>query len=128
MSGKIRWVIPEKVIEVTFPSEIDLDYLRTLDTSVNKEFDDSNNDCVHVLIDASALTKDASITEWTSISVPNHPRRGWVVEYETPNRVITYVGKIVARVFRMKFKHTETRADAVAFLHSMDATLPEISD
>lgn len=81
---------------------------------------------IHLIMDArDMVTMPTSLGNiQSSLKTIRDPAFGWVVPIGTTNPVTKFMGIMIAKMFRLRFRRVETLEESIAFLKEIDATIP----
>ncbi|MGQ9909204.1 MAG: hypothetical protein ACUVS2_10260 [Candidatus Flexifilum sp.] len=98
--------------------------LRRYDEAICALFDGAAGAQVHVLYDWSGLNAMPTLADIRGMRQIAHPKRGWAVFVGVRQPLIRFLLGLAAQIVNYPIRFFNTRAEALAFLHSIDPTLP----
>ncbi|MCS7072572.1 MAG: hypothetical protein NZM00_13780 [Anaerolinea sp.] len=98
--------------------------LQQYDQAICALFDKAARSEVHVLYDWSRLDAMPSLADIRAIRQVTHPKRGWAVFVSVRQALIRFVLALASQLFNYRIRFFDTYAAALAFLNSVDPTLP----
>ncbi len=124
ISYSIDWVINKRVLYSRVWGVQTQEHIEQSDEDM-KQFLEEGTPLIHLIMDArelESMPKSLGNIQST-ISAITDPAYGWVVAIETKNPVTKFMGLMVAKLFRLRFRRVATIEDAIQFLSEMDNTL-----
>lgn len=82
---------------------------------------------VHGIYDYAELHGLPPLRDLTNLRVGKHPRVGWTVFTGAKNVLFKFLVSTTVQFFKQRIRFFDTNAEALAFLQSMDSTLPDLS-
>jgi hypothetical protein len=128
MAYKTSWLIENRIIHININGDINLDALNAMTEDVIRLIEGNNVPHVHLLINdkhVKAIPKQILKMLASSRSL-RHPRLGWLVIYGTDNKLFKFLAQMLSRTINLKHRRFLTLEEALAFLQSVDATLPQL--
>jgi hypothetical protein len=130
MPVKLSWYLEDRVVLVKFLGMVTVDELVDASYMGVSYIEQSIAPYVHFVHDASELIQlprqIQPIIKAAQVSF-SHPRVGWIVAYQVPDRLTSFTGNLVSQVFRVRYRIFDTKPQALAFLQTRDATLPDLA-
>jgi len=124
MSYSIDWVIPKRVLYSRVWGIQTEDQIKQSDEDMT-QFIEEGIPLIHLIMDAREMesmpTSLGNIQ--SSVSAITDPSYGWVVAVGTTNPVTKFMGLMIAKLFRLRFRRVANLQEAIEFLSGMDATL-----
>jgi hypothetical protein len=130
MAHEISWLVPNKVINMYVNGDMTLESLTAFSDDVIQHIEASDAPLVHLLIDERDMGGFPSQIKRVldSAQFLRHPRLGWFVIYGTDNKVLKFISYMVAQVAHIRHRRFVTQAEALAFLQTIDSTLPNLRE
>lgn len=124
MPYTVDWVIHKRVLYSRVWGQHTQDDMRQSDQDL-KMFLADGIPLIHLIMDAREMeSMPTSLgTIQSTISTIKDPAYGWVVAIGTTNPVTKFMGLMIAKLFRLRFRRVETLKDGLQFLSQMDQTL-----
>ncbi len=129
MALEVSWLIEGRLMNARFVGNVTLEELESAVNVIMEMLTVGDSPLIHSVHDASALTAmPISLSALSNVTgeAYKHPRLGWVVAHSVQNRVVGFIGNMMGRLFQTRYRIFDTRAEALAFLNSMDETLPAL--
>jgi hypothetical protein len=82
---------------------------------------------VHSIYDYSELKGLPPLKDLTNLKVGHHPRAGWTIFTGAKNVLFKFLVSTTVQFFKQRIRFADTNAEALAFLQSVDSTLPDLS-
>jgi len=128
VSVKTTWLIENRVIYLHLIGDVTIEEIEATSTQVLQMFEQSAHQLVHVIHDATDLdnlpTKLKALADVTS-TVWNHQKMGWTVAFNVQKPVLGFLGNMLSKLFRTRYRIVNTRQDALDFLAHVDVSLPQ---
>ena len=126
MTVTIQWFLENRVIYMETPGKLLLEEVGETSNTIINMIDNSDAPLVHVVIneiDLESFPKSLKAFN-DAVSFLRHPRIGWLIIYPSTNQFAKFMSGMVAGIAKVRFRRLETLDESLAFLTSMDSTLP----
>lgn len=126
-----EWLIENAVIHSTYAGDLSIEDFQESVSNVVAYFDASDRPLVHVLVDNKDVESHPTrLGELNRLTRPmfDHPKMGWLIIYGYTNPVAKFLSKMLAQIFKTRFRMVETYDEAVEFLQWVDTTLSEFPE
>jgi hypothetical protein len=120
-----RWIIPQRVIYVTWYGEITLTDAHEANRNTAR-FIEEGIAPVHMLRDDSGITKIPNVTPRQTLAALHSvrdPRFGWAVNIGHSNAFVRTLTDLYSKFTRIRIQRAETLEEALAFLKQADESL-----
>ena len=123
------WLLPEKILHVAIIGDISIDEVARASHDAITIFNRSSTAPIHIIVDDSrGGDPPKSIRKLIdAIMVVRHAKMGWMVVYGGENQLAKYILQILAGVTNLRYRRCQTLREAVAFLITVDDSLPDIN-
>ena len=120
----ISWYVPQRVISMRSYGDITIDDTIAANHQLITLFD-SGIPLIHTLVDQTELKHfPISLNDLLdSLSVLAHPELGWTVVYGKPNKLADFIGGMIARMARVRYRKFNSKMAAINFLVDQDSSL-----
>jgi hypothetical protein len=125
MPYTVAWLVPHRVIEVTFGEHLSITELQEYDSKVVEMLDTAVDHKIHLLADVSKIRQFPGLDHFRRAKLINHTQLGWAVMIGTMNPLVKAIGLLVISMFGNRAYWCNTREEALVFLQRTDKTLPE---
>ena len=125
MGHEIGWQIENAIIQIRLWGDVSIEDFPDYDRLILEHIEQSGNPLVHVCIDMTAVRDFPNNVSKVQKALTHisHPRLGWSIVI-TESRVIRFVAYMVTQISKARFRAFNTREEVLAFLHTVDATIP----
>lgn len=128
MSVKTSWLIENHVIYLQLIDDVKIEEIEATSNDVLTMLNQSPVQLVHVIHDATDLDsvpiKLMDLSNVTS-QVWNHPKLGWTVAFNVQKPMLTFVGNMLSKLFRTRYRIVDTKEDALDHLLFVDVSLSQ---
>lgn len=127
MAYEITWMVEQRVIHFEPRGVVGMDELRVANDKI-RALTEEGIPFVHVIADATNLEKFTfSLTDLTKLfrGMQPSPKLGWSV-YISPKMVERFFASVTTQMTTARHREFGTLAEALAFLQSVDDTLPTL--
>jgi len=130
MPVETDWLLQNRIIGIRLYGDVTVADIQISNQTVTQMLDQLQqaDHLIHVIHDAGGVTsiprRVGEIVKATRSGF-THPKIGWTVAYNMENQLIRFMGDMLGRIFRARFRIVQSYAEAMAFLHEMDGTLPD---
>jgi hypothetical protein len=128
MPSEQNWYLPEHILYVRFYGHLSVEDIQTEFARSVAFVEASSAKKVHFLHDWQAVEtfpRDLlAIRRVLKMRVTDPSKIGWVVVYGSQNPVLRFLGDVLFQTFKIQFRVWATQAEALAFLQTVDDTLP----
>lgn len=129
MPHKHGWFIENRIFYNQYHGDVSAEEVQQMAITNLKYLDDSEAPLVHCFVDieniGSIPLRFNALKESAQMSL-DHPKIGWIIAYGKDNRFVTFLGTMVTQFFKSRYRLFKTYEEAIEFLQSMDATLPDL--
>jgi hypothetical protein len=129
MAYDISWLIENRIIHIIINGDVNSDALNAMTDDVMRLLDENHTPQVHLLInDKQIKVVPKQILKMLNSSRSlRHPRLGWLIIYGTDNKLFRFLTQMLSRMINLKQRRFLTQEEAITFLQTVDATLPELN-
>ncbi|MBK8138822.1 MAG: hypothetical protein IPK52_23910 [Chloroflexi bacterium] len=127
MPTKLVTIVDEQVVFFPTWGTLSKEELKRYDQDYWNVLEASTKTFVHGIYDYSGLNGLPPLRELTNLRVGKHPRVGWSVFTGVHNVLLKFFASVTVQFFGQRVRFVDTNADALKFLQSVDATLPDLS-
>lgn len=129
MPVELSWYVENRVGYAKFRGVVTAEELQGASQLSADYIDLSSAPFVHFIHDASEIEQFPRLVrpviQAATVSY-THPRLGWVIAFAVSNRHIGFTGNLVSQVYNVRYRSFETKPEALTFLQTRDATLPNL--
>ena len=126
MTFQFDWYLQDRILLVKSPASYSQDDIDQLDSQLLHVLDHSEANLIHVIYDESEAVSTPNVNAWNGMQAPKHPQYGWVIDVGM-NAQVGFVYTLISKIFRIRHRKFDTVNEAVKFLQTVDATLPDFS-
>ena len=129
MPAQYGWLVPDRVVCGRVTDPMTAEHLEEMTRTATGYLDAGAANGVHFLVDLQFRRRLVTLANVRDIVYPvlSHPNLGWVVLYGMESDFIRVLIDTLLRALRKSFRFMATREDAIAFLQTVDPTLPDLS-
>jgi hypothetical protein len=129
MPVQLSWYVENAVLYGYASGINELEDLRIMNDEVLAFIESSSGtNLIHFLIDLRDLKQMPSLsTQGIMYTYAKHPRAGWQVFIGLSDPVQRFTIFMLAEVMKIRFRRFSTIPEGIAFLQSIDTTLPDLS-
>ncbi|MCU0514023.1 MAG: hypothetical protein MUE40_15815 [Anaerolineae bacterium] len=80
---------------------------------------------LHVISDLRQARQMPTLHELVAMNVPQNEKLGWMLIVGS-NKFFHFISSVLAGMFKTRFRYYETLEQAIAFLQSVDESLPDL--
>ncbi|HEX2619845.1 MAG TPA: hypothetical protein VHL11_06855 [Phototrophicaceae bacterium] len=120
----IEWLIENRVLYSRVWGEQTMEMVKLSNVQL-KEMLDQGTAPIHLIMDTREMTAmPRSLSQLQdSMQATKHPSLGWVVTVGTTNPITKYMGMMIAKLFRLRFRRVESFSDTLTFIQTIDPTV-----
>lgn len=126
MSFQFDWYLQGRILLIKSPATYSEDDIEQLDQQLLQVLEHAEAPLVHVIYDESEAVSTPNVNAWNHMQAPKHPKYGWVIDVGM-NAQVGFVYTLIGKIFRIRHRKFDTINEAVKFLQTVDATLPDFS-
>ncbi|HEX2618694.1 MAG TPA: hypothetical protein VHL11_01070 [Phototrophicaceae bacterium] len=127
MPFKSAWFVEGRVAYTRIEGALTVGDLPALDQAQQQFLDQSTGILTHTLWDFRGANEVPSpLILKRDLTFPNHKKFGWAIIIGIDNPITRLTLTIAPQLFRVRFRHWETVAQALDFLQMVDSTLPDL--
>lgn len=125
MPFQVRWYIEKQVVYVRFWGELTVEDLRAEVEQGLHYVEISDRPLVHIIIDASKVTKNLNLRELGSVMSgrKSHPRGGWTIMVGEQDILMRFLASVGRQLLKLRQRSCDTFAQAVDFLKEVDTSI-----
>lgn len=125
MSVQTKWLIADRVIETTFSGDITVEDLYANDENILPMIQ-AGQKPIHIICDVTRV--DRFPTQIVPIkksaeSYLRHNKMGWFILIGLDNKVLRFLGQVIANASGVQMRQTATLEEAFTILRKVDPTL-----
>jgi hypothetical protein len=126
MGHEIFWLEENSIVKLRLWDKLNIDEFPEYDRLILEYIDQSDKLLVHVWVDMKDVEEFPNNVSKVhkALTHLNHPRVGWSIII-TDSRVIRFVGYMITQISKARFRAFSNEADGMAFLRSVDTTIPK---
>ena len=129
MPYKHGWFLESRIFYNEYWGDVTAEEIRQL-AEFNLEYlDHSDAPLVHAFINIEAMGSfpvNLSALRDSTLTTLRHPKMGWLIAYGKNNRFVSFLIPLVTQLFQTRYRLFDTYEEAVAFLQSVDTSLPDL--
>jgi hypothetical protein len=118
-----RWIKEGHVFIVDFIEPVIDDEAEAFNDAMNEYFDSSSRVLVHGIFDFTQSSSIFSIKRMSKFTFPKHPRMGWNIFVNMPNKQVKFFVSIATQLFKVRVRIVNSMEEAVEFLEYVDQTI-----
>lgn len=129
MSVRVSWYADNAVLYAYGTGINELDDLNVMNQEVLAFLDSAEGTgLIHFLIDLRDLKQMPSLsTQGKMYTYAKHPRCGWQVFIGLDDPIQRFTIFMLSEVMKIRFRRFSTVPEGIAFIQSIDATLPDLT-
>jgi hypothetical protein len=126
MPYELTWLVEGRVVLGKFIGQLAEDSIPEYDKTMLEYLNIGTGALVHQLADARELESMPGMAALNKLTYGRHPRMGWQLSFGLRKPLIKMAINIMSQVFKMRSRNFDTQEEALDFLQSVDATLPDL--
>lgn len=125
MPHKVEWYIENQIIFTRFWGETTLREVLEHGDELDAYFDQSDRPLVHLITDASQVTKGITLKDAAQLAKEGHlhPKSGWSIMVGQKDMLVKFATNVARQLFKMRQRTFDTNEEALAFLKEIDVTI-----
>ena len=125
MPYTIGWYIEGEVIYVQYSGVASVEEMRNVMMETNVYLAQGNRPLVHILVDATHVTKASTLVEIAQAmkGFKPDPHMGWVITVGEQDKLVKFVNSIARQIWRARQRSFDTMDEAIDFLREVDDEL-----
>lgn len=120
------WLVEGRIVQLKSSGEITLNDIQKEDAIMMEFLEQTTAPLVHVLADQTDLEKMPDIKSFTASHWVKDKRVGWFLVYGMKYKFLRFAMSVGAQIFQLRTRTFDTHEEALAFLQSVDETLPDL--
>jgi hypothetical protein len=120
----LGWLIPNKVAYAHLFGEHTMQDIERANVDFNLLLEEAGQN-VHLIMDMRDLERMplSLASAQATLEVARHESLSWVVSVSSDNPIIKYMGIMIVKLFRLRFRRCETMQEVIDFLASVDPSI-----
>ncbi len=123
MPYTIEWLVPQRVISITFDKILTTTELVNYDEDICQRLDTGAPQQVHLITDIEHLTQFPTLKQAQQLKFVKHPNLGWSINVGNKNMLLRAIILLVTTLFGNRLHWCNTHEEAITFLQKMDKTI-----
>jgi hypothetical protein len=125
MPYQLSWWVKDRVIVEKFWGDFTDEDVSMWEQEILPMLEQTSSPKVHLLLEIADVHSLPSIGAIRQMSIPSHPKIGWVVVYGLRKNYVRALLLFTVLLFNMHYKIVDNQHQALAFLAELDALIPK---
>lgn len=125
-----KWWIKNRVFFNEYNGQTTADDLVAMSEANLEYLENSDAPLVHCIVNIENMTQvplNIRVVQSGTVKSLRHPKMGWLIAYGKSDKMMSFIAQAVTQIFKTRYRLVDTYQEAVEFLQSVDATLPDLS-
>ena len=128
MPYELTWLVEGRVVLGKFSGQLKEEDIPAFDELMLTHLNAGTGALVHHLADLRELDSMPGLAGLSKFTYVKHPHMGWQISFGLRRPLVKMVANIMSQVFKVRTRDFDTLEEALAFLQSVDATLPDLRE
>ncbi len=126
MPYQIEWLVPQRVISITFDKILTSAELASYDEDICQLLDTGAPQQIHLITNLEHLSQFPTLKQAQQLKFVKHPNLGWSIIVGNKSTLLRAIITLVTTLFGNRLQWCNNHEQAIAFLQRIDKTLSDL--